>query len=98
MIKYGILPRLNKLIFVENIQIQTRALAMIQYFDGIFDDIGLIFKVVHQEDMIKQGMLLQLSKLISVDKPQLQMKALAVIQHFDGTGICKRLICDSQIF
>lgn len=34
MLKYGILARLSKLIFEDNVQIQTRALAVIQYLDG----------------------------------------------------------------
>jgi hypothetical protein len=34
MINLGILTHLNELIFNDNLQIQTRALAVVQYFDG----------------------------------------------------------------
>lgn len=34
MLEEGLLPILNSLIFSENIQLQTKALAVIQYFDG----------------------------------------------------------------
>lgn len=91
MINCGLLKYLDALIFSENVQIQTKSLAVLQYLDGTgycrYKAYGL--SVVHQQKLIDQGILEHLMKLVAANKVPLQLKALSVIQHFEGTLISR---------